>query len=171
MDVDHINGNKLDNRRSNLRVCTHKQNMWNMSAHKATSSRFKGVTAVAATGNWCAVVGNTRTSYIAMGTYRSEEDAARAADRGAIKLYGEFARLNFPDEYQQRLKELNGETPILYRIGKITRARRYHALLDDKTLCGHTIIAPKYSATADIDCSHCTTILELHPTLYKYTEL
>jgi hypothetical protein len=42
-EIDHINGNRLDNRRSNLRVITHKENVQNGSAHKDSTSKYKGV--------------------------------------------------------------------------------------------------------------------------------
>lgn len=42
-EIDHINGNKLDNRRSNLRIVTHQQNIHNAKAHRDGTSRYKGV--------------------------------------------------------------------------------------------------------------------------------
>jgi hypothetical protein len=94
-EVDHINGNKLDNRRSNLRLCTHAENLrnrkkWSKDGH----TRFKGIRQTKP-GTWIAQIGvNGRTTYI--GTFRNEEDAARAYDERALAQYGSFARLNFP---------------------------------------------------------------------------
>jgi hypothetical protein len=94
--IDHINGNKLDNRRSNLRLCTNAQNQWNRPG-KPHSSRFKGVTVNRVTGKfeaqiWC----HGKRHYL--GTFTSDIDAARARDEAARKYHGEFARLNFPNE-------------------------------------------------------------------------
>lgn len=92
--IDHINGDKLDNRRTNLRLCTNSQNQWNRPA-KPHSSQFKGVTVQRLTGRfeaqiWC----HGRRIYL--GTFASEEEAARVRDVAAKQYHGEFARLNFP---------------------------------------------------------------------------
>jgi hypothetical protein len=89
--VDHINGNTLDNRRSNLRVCTHRQNLANSGAR---TGRFKGVSHTRH-GGWRATIhiGKKQTH---LGIFETEEAAARAYDAAAIRLHGEFARLNFP---------------------------------------------------------------------------
>jgi len=90
--VDHINGDGLDNRRVNLRLCTHSQNCANRSKSLSlTSSRYKGVSRCADCNRW-------RDSFKArlLGLFTSEEDAARAYDTVARETWGEFARLNFP---------------------------------------------------------------------------
>lgn len=98
-DIDHINGNKLDNRRSNLRVCTHKQNCYNAKKilsrnGRATGSKYKGVTWDKERNKWTAwLSANGKTKFL--GRYSTEEDAARAHDVEAAKHYKEFARLNF----------------------------------------------------------------------------
>lgn len=98
--VDHINGNGLDNRRMNLRICTHAENVRNRRKHKGGSSRFKGVY-LAYRGKkhnlWTARI-CIDGKLISLGQYRTEEEAARAYDMAAAPLFGEFARLNFPDE-------------------------------------------------------------------------
>lgn len=94
-EVDHINGNGLDNRRSNLRICTHVQNNHNRRKRLGTSSQYKGVWYYARYGTWRAsirVEGILKT----IGRYANEEDAARAYDFAAKNHFGEFARLNFP---------------------------------------------------------------------------
>jgi len=97
LEVDHINGDSLDNRRINLRVATHQQNCWNMVA-RAGASSFKGVTYDPGRGGpdkpWRARIcrdGQRRH----VGRFASEADAARAYDRAATALFGSFARLNF----------------------------------------------------------------------------
>jgi hypothetical protein len=112
MEVDHIDGDGLNNRRSNLRACTHVQNMRNMRHHKGTASRFKGVSWFSRDGCWLAyiVVGGRQ---VHLGYHSSEAVAALAYDVVANKWFGEFARLNvheYPelaDEYQLLLEELN----------------------------------------------------------------
>jgi len=96
MVVDHRNGNRLDNRRSNLRVCTQKQNTHN-SRPKGKSSRFKGVCYDKARGQWMAPVRSPDGKDIHTGRFDDEVEAAKAHDRLARELHGEFAYLNFPD--------------------------------------------------------------------------
>ena len=93
--VDHIDRDGLHNTRANLRLCNASQNMANRAKFRYGASRFKGVWWCHATGNWRAHVWHYKT--IHLGSYKSEEDAARAYDAKARELFGEFARLNFPD--------------------------------------------------------------------------
>lgn len=90
-DVDHINGNGLDNRRSNLRVVTHAQNMQN-STRKASGcwSRFKGVSFNKRVGKWIAYVKKDGTMRN-LGYFSSEEQAVAAYASAARTLFGEFA--------------------------------------------------------------------------------
>jgi hypothetical protein len=91
--VDHKNGNGLDNRRENLRICTKAENRRN--ARKARGvSRFKGVCPSGYPGRpWCAQICIHGKS-IFLGNYPTEVEAARAYNAAAIELFGEFARLN-----------------------------------------------------------------------------
>jgi len=94
--VDHIDGNGLNNRRSNLRICTQQQNVHN-SRPKGKSSQYKGVCRDKSKNRWVVYVRhNGRNHYV--GRFRDEIDAARAYDRKAYELFGEFAWLNFPEE-------------------------------------------------------------------------
>ena len=93
--TDHINRNTLDNRRENLRFATQSQNNMNSLKHRdALTSRFKGVSWQKAREKWMAVIG-IDGKYIFLGRFNSEEQAARAYDRAALKHFGEFARVNF----------------------------------------------------------------------------
>ncbi len=98
MLVDHINRNGLDNRKANLRIVTHTQNMWNNGQRvERYSSKYRGVSWHKRQRRWMAVIsvnGRART----LGYYRDEKEAARAFDRAAKELRGEFAVLNFPKE-------------------------------------------------------------------------
>ncbi len=99
MVVDHIDGNRANNRRTNLRVCTTKQNVRNSRAVPGSSSRFKGVHFDKQTGKWVATICCDGKS-IYLGSFNDETEAARAYDRKARQLFGEFARLNFPEDWQ-----------------------------------------------------------------------
>jgi len=89
--VDHIDGNKLDNRLSNLRLCTHRQNMKNRKAHG--KSKYLGVS-VTKKGKYIVCI-RTGQKQEYIGCFSIEEDAARAYDSAAKIYHGEFANLNF----------------------------------------------------------------------------
>lgn len=97
VQVDHINGNPLDNRRSNIRLCTAAQNSQNTRKRKGTSSRFKGVYWHKAASKWMAYI-NVGGRRIYLGLYLSETAAALAYDEAAKKHFKSFAKLNFPQE-------------------------------------------------------------------------
>lgn len=91
MDIDHINGNGLDNRRSNLRLCTETQNRANTGPQRNNTSGFKGVYKVK-TG-WRAAI-KIKGKMTGIGTFKTKEEAATAYDEVARKLHGDFAKLN-----------------------------------------------------------------------------
>ena len=91
--VDHINGNGLDNRRSNLRIVTKQQNTFN-SAHKGGTSKYKGVCLEKESGMWKAYITKDGKKK-SIGRFALEDDAARAYDKEAISLFREHAKLNF----------------------------------------------------------------------------
>lgn len=103
VQVDHEDGNTLNNRRStNLRFASREQNMWNRTRQANCSSGFKGVER---SGNrWAARIRALGVRHH-LGTFSTPEEAARAYDAAALQLHGEFAWLNFPEE-----------TPIAERI-------------------------------------------------------
>lgn len=91
--VDHINGDKLDNRRSNLRVCTNAQNSMNQRLSASNTSGFKGVRRHWQSGRWQAQItvdGHRRY----LGLFADPRVAAHVYNRAAVHFYGEFARLN-----------------------------------------------------------------------------
>ena len=75
--VDHINHDGLDNRRENLRLCSPSQNMRNSRKRKGTSSRYKGVYWQKDRSAWRAQA-YLNGKLIYLGTFRDEDDAARA---------------------------------------------------------------------------------------------
>ena len=93
METDHKNHDGLDNRRQNLSICTTAQNQQNMkySGNKNKTSRFKGVYFQA--GKWAVQIKHQGTIY-PLGRFAIEEDAARAYDKKARELWGDFAYLN-----------------------------------------------------------------------------
>lgn len=95
MQIDHRNGCLLDNRLNNLRLATCSQNAWNRrkSWRVQTTSRFKGVRLD--NGRWRAEIRH-RGVQKHIGTFGTEEAAACAYDSEARRLFGEFAKTNFP---------------------------------------------------------------------------
>lgn len=93
-EVDHKNGIPLDNRRSNLRLCSHSQNGKNKRSSKG-SSRFKGVSLHKRINKWMASI-TMNYKKIHLGYFETEEQAAKSYDLKAKELFGEFANLNFP---------------------------------------------------------------------------
>lgn len=95
--VDHRDHDGLNNTRENLRLCTRRQNAWNIgSSPNQKRGGFKGVSLDKPTGKWVAKLGGSRGP-LYLGLFKSAEDAARAYDRAARENFGEFAGLNFPD--------------------------------------------------------------------------
>lgn len=94
--VDHKDLDGLNCRRDNLRICTHTQNMHNRPKRhpSSSSSQYKGVRRTT-NKKWQAIIkANGKTVHL--GVFTDEYTAARAYDGAAIRLHGEFARLNFP---------------------------------------------------------------------------
>jgi hypothetical protein len=94
MVVDHINGNGLDNRKINLRVCTQFQNMRNVPKQPGKSSIYKGVYWRKERHKWQVRI-KINGKRIRLGHFDDEIKAARIYDEAANKYFGEFARLNF----------------------------------------------------------------------------
>ena len=92
--VDHISGNTLDNRRINLRIATYQQNCANSyKQNRKTHSKFKGVTFSKWNNKWLARIsfkGKTKQ----IGYFDNEIDAAISYNNHALKLFGQFAKLN-----------------------------------------------------------------------------
>jgi HNH endonuclease/AP2 domain len=91
LDVDHVDGDRLNNRRSNLRLATRSQNMQNGKLRKDNTSGHKGVVFIKETGKWRAQVARDgRAMYF--GNYATIEEAIDAARAARESLHGAFAR-------------------------------------------------------------------------------
>ena len=98
--TDHINGDTLDNRRENLRICTPSQNAANKRGVRCSSS-YKGVIPnpdkrCKRSERWRAQIQHNR-KHILIGYFASQVEAAEAYDAKAKELFGEFARINFEE--------------------------------------------------------------------------
>jgi len=92
-EVDHIDLDKLNNTRSNLRVCTKAENRRNRGKRSDNKSGFKGVHRCKNWGNWRASI-RAEGKYYALGTYDTPEEAYAAYCAAAYRLHGEFARVS-----------------------------------------------------------------------------
>ena len=97
MEVDHINGDGLDNRRCNLRLCSRGQNNANIKNIRRASSGFRGVY-ISSTSRLYRAMISVGKKNIELGRYKSAEEAAKAYDAAASAAFGEFATLNFPTD-------------------------------------------------------------------------
>lgn len=95
LTIDHKNGNTLDNRKINLRICSIRENNLNKpKIQKQTSSKYKGVSWQKKEKKWYSSIKSNYKSYN-LGLYEKEIDAAKAYDNKALELFGKFANINF----------------------------------------------------------------------------
>jgi hypothetical protein len=91
--VDHINGDKSDNRKANLRIATNSQNLMNRGRNRNNTSGYKGVRYEKRRDKWAAEIKKDYKSKF-LGYFDCKHEAARAYNRAALELHGEFAKLN-----------------------------------------------------------------------------
>jgi hypothetical protein len=100
--IDHIDGNGLNNKKENLRFATRSQNAQNKARKNNSTSKYKGVHYAATEKNnlkkpWKSYIQNPHTNKkIQLGFFSTEEEAAKAYDEKALEIFGQFAKLNFP---------------------------------------------------------------------------
>lgn len=105
LQVDHINGNGLDNRKENLRFATNAQNHQNQIRPVRSQTGFRGVTQDKRYKGFIARITANRKTYSHYGFLNAAE-AAKVYDEMAIKYHGKFARLNFARQGYRTIKEL-----------------------------------------------------------------
>jgi len=91
IEVDHIDGNPLNNKKSNLRVCTHQENTFNRSKYKNNKSGFKCVHFDKQYNKYRALIG-VNGKQIHLGRFETAEAAHDAYKKAAVKYHKEFAR-------------------------------------------------------------------------------
>lgn len=92
-EIDHINRNGLDNRKVNLRICSHIENSWNTDKKKNNKSGYKGVFFIKRLNLWIARISINQKS-ITLGYFKTKDEAAKMYNNYAKKYFGEFAYLN-----------------------------------------------------------------------------
>ena len=95
-EIDHINGNRLDNRRFNLRFATPGQNRRNKPKPINNTTGFKGIKQTP-NGKWIAKIGIPIGKKKHLGTFNTDVEAAHAYDAAALIYHSEFAWLNFSE--------------------------------------------------------------------------
>lgn len=92
-EIDHINGNTLDNRKSNLRIADRSKNMSNTRIRKTNTSGYKGVSLDKSRNMWAAEI-TVNYKKLHLGRFNEIKEAAKAYNEAAKKYFGEFAYLN-----------------------------------------------------------------------------
>lgn len=143
-EIDHIDGNGLNNRRENLRIVTHQQNTFNQKPHQGSTSIYKGVSYCTAKKKWRAQIMLNGSKYH-LGFYEHEREAAKAYDAGAIILFGEHAWLNYPRGIYTHL-EIGPMQARIDAMRKKARVQKSHGIWYDSA-------AGKYRASITLENS------------------
>lgn len=93
MEVHHINHNGLDNRKSNLVIVTHQQNLFHQKLSRKNTSGYRGVCKVRRDGYWKAQIKHNQLVFH-LGTFQTKEEAAAAWNRKALELFGDTIEFN-----------------------------------------------------------------------------
>jgi hypothetical protein len=95
--IDHVNRNGLDNRKSNLRLCSKSENRINCKKHKNNTSGFRGVSWHPLIKKWQVRIQHNNIS-VHIGYFSEKIQGAKSYDKKAIEFFGKFVVLNFPEE-------------------------------------------------------------------------
>jgi len=121
--VDHWDGNRCNNYRTNLRICTRQDNVYNTAKRAGASSRYKGVSFCRRCGKWQTAI-KFKGHGTHLGYFDDEVEAARVYDRAAVERFGVFAQPNFPEEWPvERREEVHAQWLKANSRRKGTRAR------------------------------------------------
>ena len=95
-EIDHKNGNGLDNRKVNLRKVSSQQNKWNSFKHKDNKTGFRGVVFAPHAKKFAVFVKTKNKRFF--GYFKTAEEAAKKHDEVVKQEFGQFAKLNFPEK-------------------------------------------------------------------------
>ena len=126
LEVDHINGDLWDNRKCNLRICTHRENTCNRHKKDGYTSQYRGVSWSNQAGKWNASIKRTRIGY-----FDSEVEAAKAWDAEASARWGEFAFLNLAPQDHVNIEDFE-IAPRALKYGNRTWTSQYRGVNYDK---------------------------------------
>lgn len=93
VQVDHKDGDGLNNRRSNLRLATYEQNMRNKGLTAANTSGLKGVHQIKSSGRWRSIIRIGGGKRVSLGVFPTKEEAYIAYAEAAVRYHGDFARV------------------------------------------------------------------------------
>jgi hypothetical protein len=126
LTVDHIDGNPLNNRRSNLRICDQQKQTWNTRKRKGgQSSKFKGVSWLPGRMIWRAVIKFNGKSKL-VGFFASEVEAAFAYNKAAKQYRQEYAALNFPNVSEMVFTQHPNRCNVCNKLFKNQRGLKIH---------------------------------------------
>jgi hypothetical protein len=123
--VDHQDGNPLNNRRDNLRLCTQQQNVRNSRKKSKNKSGFKGV--IRYHNKWLAQI-HSDGCRMMLGQYDSIIEAAKAYDRAASELHKEFSKLNFDESSEHFYKKDTVSSFNFYETKKTNKTSPFHGV-------------------------------------------
>lgn len=157
--IDHKDGNGLNNQRNNLRIATSSQNRANSRLSKNNTHGFIGIKRNNTGLGWSANVRhNKKTNWV--GSFVSKEDAAYHRDLVAIKLFGDFAVLNFPNNIHEYLEIINNKLFNVCQFKKTTTSMiEYFAEFDKLDIGSELILSTQNESD------------RYHQAIYKYLKV